>query len=163
MKNYYECHITMLGDPETIKPLVERVGWKFSCINGDPVLGDGVKCYATMLYSKLHGDNWVQMQLLSTAAMLAKSGALILRRKVELVIYDDRDVSAVCDGGCCEANGRADDRDIAIVMRWEKLKLAFGSTAINVGPLGFHVLTMPISVCVSSLDGLAEVLGRSEE
>ncbi len=94
----------MLGDPETIKPLVERFGWKFSCINGDPVLGDGVKCYATMLYAKSKGEDWVKGRLLYIALKMKNEGVKVLRRKVELVIYDDRDVSAVCDGGCCEAN-----------------------------------------------------------
>lgn len=107
MKDYYECHITMIGERHIIKPLVEARGWKFSCIDGDPVLGAGLKCYATMLYSKAKGEQWVKGQLLSVAKTLQACGAKVLRRKVELVIYDDRDVTAVCDGGCGAANAEA--------------------------------------------------------
>ncbi len=101
MKNYYECHITMLGDPKEIEPLVKNTGWKFSAINGDPVLGNGVKCYATMLFSSLKTEEMVLGNLLLTAEALEGLGVKVLRRKVERVIYDDRLSTVVCDGGCC--------------------------------------------------------------
>ncbi len=102
MKNYFECHITMLGDPKEIEPLVKNTGWKFSAINGDPVLGDGIKCYATMLFSSLlKDDSYCLNQLISTAVALEGLGVKVLRRKVERVIYDDRSSAVVCDGGCC--------------------------------------------------------------
>ncbi len=101
MKNYFECHITMLGDPKEIEPLVKNTGWKFSAINGDPVLGDGVKCYATMLFSSLKTEKFCLDMLLITANLLQGAGVEVLRRKVERVIYDDRSDKIVCDGGCC--------------------------------------------------------------
>lgn len=50
-KAYIEAHVTLIGDPEELRPKVEETGWTFSCIFGDPNLGPGVKCYATMLFS----------------------------------------------------------------------------------------------------------------
>ncbi len=105
-KSYYECHVTMLGDPEKIKPIVESLtNWKFSAINGDPVLGDGVKCYATYFYKARFDQASVVSALHSIAQILNEAGCNVIRRKVELVMYDDRS-SAVntCDGACVECH-----------------------------------------------------------
>ena len=99
MKNYYECHITMLGDPKTLKPIVERTGWKFSAIDGDIVTGPGVKCYATKMYSVIQNEERCLQQLMGTSQELKKSGVKVIRRKIERVIYDDR--IGGCDGSCC--------------------------------------------------------------
>lgn len=101
MKNYYECHVTMEGNPLEIGPFVKKLGWKFSAIDGDPVLGRGIKCYATNLYSKQKTEEEVVALLKSTAARIMEVGITVLRRKVELVIYDDRSSAVVCDGSCC--------------------------------------------------------------
>lgn len=103
-KNYYECHITMLGDKNILRPLVEQSKWKFSAIDGDPVLGDGIKCYATMFYSNRFKDTDVLDKLLAVANDLAAAGAQIIRKKIEFVIWDERDSGdvSVCDGNCVE-------------------------------------------------------------
>ena len=102
--SYYECHITMLGDPKKIRPEVERCKWKFSVIDGDPVLGEGVKCYATHLFNRKHELMKVQAWLFDTAAYLSSCGFEVLRRKIELVIFDDRSVKINCTGGCVDCH-----------------------------------------------------------
>lgn len=104
MKTYFECHITMVGDPAVIRPVVEAAKWKFSVIDGDPVLGEGVKCYATQLFKRSLGEETVLSMLLDTAKQLENSGFKVLRRKVELVIYDDKAKSVRCTGGCPECH-----------------------------------------------------------
>jgi hypothetical protein len=95
----------MLGDPVYLKRLVEHHGWKFSCINGDPVLGDGVKCYATMFYSVRKDEEWVLAELNGIALNLIDDGAIVIRRKIERVVYDDKiDKVGACDGACEECH-----------------------------------------------------------
>ena len=102
MTQYYEAHITMKGDPAVIRQLVEDTNWKFSSIDGDINLGDGIKCYATTQFNKKLGDEKIIDLLKGTAAFLKMRGVEILRRKVEIVIYDDRSskVGACLGEGC---------------------------------------------------------------
>lgn len=88
--SYYECHITMVGQQSVLKPMVEKQGWKFSAIDGDPTLGDGVKCYATRHFNEKLSPEYIVSRVCETADVLATDGAEILRRKVELVVFDDR-------------------------------------------------------------------------
>ncbi len=99
MVNYYECHITMNGDPEVVKPLVELTGWRFSAINGDMIMGKGIKCYATMLYSTLRSEKFCVDELIRAADFLVRHNVQVTRRKMERVIYDDK--TGKCDGACC--------------------------------------------------------------
>lgn len=94
----------MLGNPTDIRPEVEKRKWKFSVIDGDPVLGEGVKCYATRLFNKKLGSPVVQKLLFQMAEQLECCGFSVLRRKVELVIFDDRSSKVRCTGGCIECH-----------------------------------------------------------
>lgn len=105
MKNYYECHITLEGDREAAKACVEGMAWKFSAIDGDPVTGPGVKLYATRHYNAKHStENMIEL-LHQTAQHFVDRGFVVTRRKVELVLYDDRSSKVrPCIGGCVECH-----------------------------------------------------------
>lgn len=107
---YYECHVTLQVEPprrEALKDIILHHDWKFSCIDGDPVLGEGVKAYATRQF-KGTMDREVVLQLLQDMADLLEHyhHYQVVRRKVELVIYDDRSskVTFECKGGCPECH-----------------------------------------------------------
>lgn len=100
-KQYYECHVTMEGDPKQLRPLVEGTKWKFSAIYDDIILGEGLKCYATMHYNARKTEEEVLTLLHDTADKLEAKGAKVIRRKVEKVFYDNRiDKVGSCDGAC---------------------------------------------------------------
>lgn len=87
---YYECHVTMIGDAVNIENSVSKIGWKFSKIDGDPILGEGIKCYATKHYpAKLEANDVVHL-VQEVSSVLKNKGHNILRDKVELVIYDSK-------------------------------------------------------------------------
>lgn len=94
MNRYYECHITMNGHPEDIKPLVEEMRWKFSWMftatHGDADLDGGLKCYATHQFNIRLGQRKVLNNLDGAAHLLAEAGVCIIRKKIEVVIYDER-------------------------------------------------------------------------
>lgn len=91
MKQYYECHITMLGEPEAIKRSMKKSGWSFSQIDGDPDLGKGIKCYATRQFNTRTTVPSIIRELNDKAKFIGEvAGARILRKKVEMVVYDER-------------------------------------------------------------------------
>lgn len=101
---YYECHVTMTGTPEHIRPLVEMLKWKFSMIDGDILLGDGTKCYATRLFNKRITQAGAIVAVRKAAKFLSKAGCNVVRRKVELVLFDDRSSKMRCKGGCIDCH-----------------------------------------------------------
>ena len=95
MNSYYECHITMEGGVMNAyhieKFLEQKTNWKFSKIDGDINFGPGVKFYATNQFNMKIGIEAVIHQVKSMAEILASQGAKVIRRKVEIVIYDNRE------------------------------------------------------------------------
>jgi hypothetical protein len=88
---YYECHITVLGDPTEIGLVVAHTtDWTFSRIEGDITYGPGTKCYATKHFNARKPLEEVKDELLGTAALLNALGFNVIRRKIERVIYDNR-------------------------------------------------------------------------
>lgn len=108
-KSYYECHITMEGDPKEIEEKVQEwagfVPWKFSAIHGDILLGDGLKAYYTRHFNARMLPTEVMRNLHSYADQLQALGIKVTRRKVEMVLYDDRSTKVgSCEGGCIECH-----------------------------------------------------------
>lgn len=104
---YYECHITIKekDNREFIKRFVKNQKWKFSAIEGDPNLGPGIKVYATRQFNHKYSQIEIIDNLNTVADLLESIGIEILRRKVELVIFDDRSSKVdACNGGCVECH-----------------------------------------------------------
>lgn len=91
MTPYYELHVTFVSEPDGTEPpsSIPR-GWKFSRIDGDPVLGDGIKSYLTRQLAHKLGLAHAKDLLDQAADKLKVLGYQILRKKVELVVYDAR-------------------------------------------------------------------------
>jgi len=85
----FECHITMKGDRFFLERIVKTLkhGWSFSCIDGDPVLGYGVFCYATNHFPSLRDAKFEVGQALM---ILEDEGIKPTRAKIEHVIWDKR-------------------------------------------------------------------------
>lgn len=93
--NEFECHITIAIPEEQqshwiiegLKVRVEAVKWSFSCIEGDPQLGERTHCYATNYYPDQ--DTAIEMTK-AVAGVLRDKGMNVVRTKVEHVVYDSR-------------------------------------------------------------------------
>lgn len=85
----YEVHITMKSSSEIARQAVEGLDWKFSCIDGDPALGDHVFCYATKHFP-ISNDLQSIIQQTNITAKTLSDYAEVVRQKVELIVYDTR-------------------------------------------------------------------------
>jgi hypothetical protein len=84
----YECHITIEGTVSRVRVIVASVGWKFSAIDGDPSLGEGVRCYATQHYSTYKPLEEVIEHMTDVARRIENAGGHVIRKKVEKIVYD---------------------------------------------------------------------------
>ncbi len=86
----YECHITLYGDRKAIEKKVKalHLDWHFSAIDGDPDLGEGVKCYLTKHYSEVHKLEAIISQMTTVANYLKGFDLCPIRKKIEVIIYD---------------------------------------------------------------------------
>lgn len=76
-RDYYELHVTLT------EPAPDHPGWHPSAIDGDPVLGDGVKHYKTAATkTEKEARKWI-----ADAKLLWPQA---IRYKIEHVIYDER-------------------------------------------------------------------------
>jgi len=83
---YYEVHITFLGPLKGTPPRP----WKYSRIDGDPVLGKGIKDYLTRQY-KGGTEKMLMINDIEIASRRLKSrGHTVLREKIDDVIYDTK-------------------------------------------------------------------------
>lgn len=90
-KPYYELHVTCIGDKAVVQAAVEKIGWSFSAIDKDIILGEGIKCYATKHFSKRTSHTTLRQQLDSATFQLKIStGVKVIRKKMEEVLYDER-------------------------------------------------------------------------
>lgn len=93
-KPYYECHITILGESKSDKVKVEKsvlsIGWTFSAIDKDIVLGDGVKCYATRHFNIRYDERNMEAMVMGAKYELESHGLKVIRCKIEKVLFDER-------------------------------------------------------------------------
>ncbi len=88
MERKFEAHITM---PREQRDLVERqasiMGWSFSIIDGDPIMGQKPYCYLTAY----HTDGQKLLAVMNeVSGVLSKGGVTILREKLEEILYDTK-------------------------------------------------------------------------
>lgn len=95
---YYECHITLEKiDRDIEQKSIEALKWKFSCIDGDPVLGKKPYSYATKHYPERLGTEYVNQDLTRTAQNLSALGHKVVRSKTELVVFDTKNYSCAIE------------------------------------------------------------------
>lgn len=84
----FEAHIIFDSEhAESVSVMAKLAGWKFSKIDGDPYLGNGVRCYLTR-----HGADRMKLEA-NMRGVVAGAQALgfpALRMKIEHVILDER-------------------------------------------------------------------------
>lgn len=95
--NNFEIHITCdlpdltgLKDIKTMflyEELAIKHGWSTSMIDGDPLLGKGGRYYFT---AHAEAEDLAYNRMESFAKILANNGIKIIRKKIEVIIYDTK-------------------------------------------------------------------------
>ncbi len=84
----YECHITCSRiDSNKVLKIAEETKWKFSAIDGDPIMGKEPYCYLTQ-YCSDPKDLYDSMKLV--CRLLTSYDVKVLREKIEQIIYDTK-------------------------------------------------------------------------
>lgn len=84
----YECHITIPREHAARgEQIAKDLHWKFSQIDGDPVLGK-----KTFAYLTTHDKDCVRihMWMKDASRILTDMGIPVIREKIELIIYDTK-------------------------------------------------------------------------
>lgn len=84
----FEIHLTFSHHAAAdVRRLSDTLKWKYSQIDGDPVLGNKVFCYLTT-----HAPDFMSARnaLEHAVQWLIGQGVVPIRKKIEVVVYDDR-------------------------------------------------------------------------
>ena len=85
---YFEIHVTMPAESkERTTEILGQVGFKFSALKGDPIMGDDLLFYGT---AHTRTEDQAHLKLAQATKALEDSGITVLRRKIEHVIFDSR-------------------------------------------------------------------------
>ncbi len=92
----YECHITV--DKKfsmALEAMAKILHWKYSCIDGDPVLGKQAFAYLTT-----HDNSFERMvtRMDEVCDLLEPMLIPVLRKKIELIVYDTKRPGDPCQG-----------------------------------------------------------------
>lgn len=86
----FECHIILKDAPtDQLQHLGNMMGWSYSCIQGDPMLGQAAYQYLTAYFS----TKKMAIQATDTLATFLTNLHYpdpVVRRKVEYIVYDTR-------------------------------------------------------------------------
>ncbi len=84
----YEAHITFKNSDRELVQKNCPHGWKFSAIDGDPVLGKEVFCYLTS--HGINGKKLLERARAEVVVYKACHGIDAVRTKVEHIVYDTK-------------------------------------------------------------------------
>jgi hypothetical protein len=88
-KSYFECHVTCDdASPNEARAVVEGLGWKFSRIDGDPIVGEGTRIYATRHFHRNKPRDEIEKILVDVAEKMSSKGLTVTRIKIEHVVFD---------------------------------------------------------------------------
>lgn len=92
---YYEAHITMdvIPDLAALQIMLSSYAWHYSCIDGDEVMGKHKLHYATRSFDGGWALEDVKAAVNAMAGMLLEHRCRVIRRKVEMVVWDERTVT----------------------------------------------------------------------
>lgn len=89
MKQYYECIITMSGDPALIAAYVSKIKWNFKRTKLKTITGSTI-CRANLKMFGFDNEADVVTVLGNTTEYLTRNGVDIISRKVARIVLDDR-------------------------------------------------------------------------